>query len=230
MIQASELMRKAGVILNDADYVRWPLAEMAGWLDEGVKAIITAKPNTAPVYEEMPLVKGTRQQLSDDPAIVRLLDVPRNLDVSRPGAGGRMIRPTTRANLDTMEPRWHDPAYVPFRREVRQVVFDEMNPLGFFVYPGNDGSGKIEILIAKVPPTLIERHEGDESNIATWALPIGIPDNNETALFEYLLYRCFMKEETAASFQRATTHYQVFATTLGIKSQVEKDNGPNRKQ
>jgi hypothetical protein len=230
MLTAADIMRDAGVILLDEDHVRWPLIELAGWLDEAVAAIITAKPNTAPVVEELTLAKGTRQQLTDDPAIVRLLDVPRNLDVSRPGAGGRMIRPTTRANLDSVQPRWHDPAYVPFRREVRQVVFDDMNLLGFSVYPGNDGSGKVEILIARLPKRLLERHEGDATDIETWKLPFGIPENNRSAILEYLLYRCFMKDDTAASIQRSSGHYQVFASTVGIKVQVEKANGPNRKQ
>jgi hypothetical protein len=230
MLKARDIMLDASVILLDDEHVRWPLDELARWIDDGVSAIITAKPNTAPAIEEMTLARGTRQRLSDDPAIVRLLDVPRNMDVSRPGAGGRMIRPTTRANLDTMEPRWHDPAYMPFRREVRQVVFDELDPRSFFTFPGNDGLGKVEILIAKLPKTVISQKTGDGSTLSHWDCPIGIPDNYRTALLDYVLYRCFSKEEPAASAGRAVTHYQAFASTVGIQVQVEKANGPNRRQ
>lgn len=230
MIRASDIMQDAGVQLLDEEFVRWTLPEMAKWLDDGVSAIITAKPNTKPVIETLALAKGTRQRLADDPAIVRLLDISRNMDVTRPGAGGRMIRPTTRADLDTMEPRWHDPAYVPFKREVRQVVYDEQDPFSFFVYPGNDGNGKVEALIAKLPATITSQAANDGLDLADYHVPIGIPDNFRTALLDYLLYRCFSKEEPSAAPGRAAAHYQIFASTLGIQVQVEKANGPNRKQ
>ncbi len=228
MILAKELMRRAGVQLLDEEHVRWPLPELATWIDEGVSAIVVAKPSAASVTMSFDVAKGTKQRLPDDQGIVQLLDITRNLNVSADGAGGRMIRPTTRSQLDTQMPRWHDPSYQPFQAEVRQFVFDELLPREFYVFPGNNGTGIVEIVVSQLPPTVVSQATGDTSLLATWAVPVGLPDEYQAALLEYLLYRAFDKEDPASAPNRAVTHYQAFATAVGIKSQVETIATPNR--
>jgi hypothetical protein len=49
-------------------------------------------------------------------------------------------------------------------------------------------------------------------------------------LLDYVLYRAFSKEDPAAAPQRAVTHYQAFATAIGIQSQVETATSPGRKR
>lgn len=228
MTKALAIMSKAATLLLDEDFVRWPAREMAGWLDEGVKATVMAKPSASTKDMPLKLAKGTRQTLPEDLRIVQLVDITRNLDAN--GNGGRMIRPTTRANLDTHEPRWHDRSAVPYRREVRQFTFDEVNPRSFFTYPGNDGQGIVEAVVSVLPETLISRMQGNGSALSSWDIEIGLPEVYEPALLEYLMYRCWSKEDPSSAPGRAVSHYQVFASTLGIQSQVESGTGPKRKQ
>lgn len=227
-MKARDLMVSAATILLDEDAVRWPRAELASWMDEGVSQIISVKPSAASTLILIPLSRGTRQSLPDDPSIVQLLDIIRNAEGDR-GAAGRMVRATTRAELDTNQPRWHDPSYVPFAKEVRQFVFDELLPRDFFVFPGNDGFGSVEAAVSKVPATVMSRATGDLATLDAWDIPIGLPDHYQSALLDYVLYRAFSKEDPAASLQRATTHYQTFATAIGLKSQVEASTSPGKK-
>lgn len=225
---ATAIMSSAATLLLDEEHVRWPLAELAAWLDEGVRAIVVVKPSASSVTMTLTLDKGTKQKLPDDASILQLLDIIRNVEGIN-GAAGRAIRSASRAELDSNQPRWHDPAYVPFRKEVRQFVFDEGLPREFFVYPGNDGTGQIDAAVAKLPATIVERHEGDETSLATWELVVGIADQYQPALLDYVMYRAFSKEDPAASPQRAVTHYQAFATAIGLRSQVESSTSPGRK-
>lgn len=230
MTLASEIMRRAGVQLLDEDYVRWPLPELADAIDEAVRTIVMAKPSAGSVTMTIDLAVGTKQTLPTDRRIVQLLDVIRNMNVAGTGAGGRAVRPTTRALLDGQQPRWHDPAAVPFKGEVRQFVFDETLPRTFYTYPGNNGTGSVEIAVSQLPETVVSRKTGDGTDISHWFVDVGLADEYEAPLLEYVLYRAFDKEEPASSPGRAQTHYQVFATALGIKSQVETSATPNRRK
>lgn len=230
MILASQILRRAGVLLMDDANVRWTLAELADWLDEGIAATVAAKPAAATVTMNFKPAKGTRQKLPDDQRIVQLLDVVRNLDVNIAGAAGRMIRPTTRSQIDTQQPRWHDPSYVPFQAEARQFIFDELQPREFYLFPGNTGTGLVEIVVSQLPQTVSSRVVADPTLLTSYNIDVGLPDEYQPPLLDYVLYRAHGKEDLAADSNKSTTHYQVFATSLGIISQVEVASSPNRKR
>jgi hypothetical protein len=111
---------------------------------------------------------------------------------------------------------------VRFGREVRQFVFDEEVPLEFDVYPGNNGQGVVEITVAVVP-TLV----GNED---TYGNQLGLPEPYSVPIQDYVLYRCQMKDDDAAAAGRSAGHYQMFATAVGIKIQVEGSSSPNNRR
>lgn len=226
---ASKIITDASVILMDVDFVRWPISELAGWLDHGVLSIITVKPSASSETIELSLDRGTKQKLPDDQRIRQLLDLTRNLGGAN-GAAGRAIRSVSRSELDGNEPNWHDPRYVAFRKEVRHFVFDETLPREFYVVPGNDGTGLVEAAVATLPERVVDRVTGDTDTLASYELEVGIGDEYEPALLDYVLYRAFSKEDPAASPQRAITHYQAFATAIGLQTQVETATSPGRKR
>jgi len=228
---ASAIMSSAAILLLDEEHVRWPLAEIAGWIDEAVKNIVLVKPSASSITITLELDEGTKQKLPDDESIVMLLDIIRNLGGSGISAG-RMIKPTSRNQLDAADPYWHNPLRWPFKSEVRQFVFDETTPREFYVFPGNDGTGQVEAAVSKLPATVISQiaPDADKRELATWDKPTGLSDEYTAPVLDYVLYRCFGKEDPAAAPGRAVTHYQAFATALGIQSQVETANTPNRKK
>lgn len=226
---ASKIIKDAAVILIDDEFIRWPVRELAGWLDHGVLSIITVKPSASSETISLSLVRGTKQTLPNDQRIRQLLDLMRNLGGTN-GAAGRAIRSVARSELDGNEPNWHDPRYVPFRKEVRQFVFDEALPREFYVVPGNDGTGVVEAAVATLPERVVDRVTENITDIASYDVEIGIGDEYEPALLDYVLYRAFSKEDPAAAPQRAVTHYQAFATAIGLQSQVESATSPGRKR
>ena len=227
-MKAKDVMVRASVTLLDEEFVRWPMLELAGYIDEAVKAIVSVKPSASSATMTLSLLAGTKQVLPTDSRIVQLLDIMRNLGTG--GVGGRVIRSTSRASLDSNEPNWHNPVSVPFRKEVRQFVFDEILPLEYYVYPGNDGTGTVEAAVSKLPASVVDSHTGDAAVLSTWDIDVGIADIYLPPVIDYTLYRAFSKEDPAASPQRAITHFQAFATAIGLKSQVESSTSPGRKR
>ncbi|AAL49590.1 unknown [Sinorhizobium phage PBC5] len=234
MPKASEIMRLAGIQLLDEDHIRWPLIELADWVNEGVKAIVLAKPSASSKSAAIQLVKGTHQTLPgtiDGKATLQLIGINRNLvSAAEPRQGLRAIRTCARDVLDAQEPNWHTASYVPFRKEVRQVIYDENLPTEFYVYPGNDGSGFVEAAFSFLPTSVKVANGADPEKIASWDIDVGLPEPYSVPLLDYVLYRCHQKDDTAADLGKATSHYQLFATAVGIKVQSEGTSNPNRRR
>lgn len=232
MPTGTEIFNRAATLLNDADHVRWPLPELCDWLNEGVHSIVLAKPSASSLTTVLKLLYGTHQflntelELPDGHKPVMLLGLLRNISsVTQPYTGGRTIRRTDRALLDTTEPNWHDRNFVPFRRDVRNLVYDELVPLEYWVYPGNDGTGYVEAELAVLPPPLVAT--GNVHNLASYGGPIGLTDLYGGPLLDYVLYRCQLKDDIDGAAARSAVHFQQFASVLGIKVQVEAAHTPN---
>lgn len=237
MIKASEIFTSASILLNDEDFVRWPLTERAKWLNEAVEAILIAKPDASSKSVVLSLDEGTLQKVSieGDQKPYRLLSITRNVTLKEDETrvGGRVIRPTTAAILDANEPNWHSKSAVPFKRDVRQYVFDDVNPLEFFVYPGNDGTGLVEAVVSFIPDVITvvatgeDEDPADPENIESWEVDIPLPRPYSVPLLDYLLYRCQAKDDTSGNAGRAMSHYNQFAAALGLKVQSEQATSPN---
>lgn len=223
-----QIMERAGVLLLDVGYVRWPLAELAGWINDGVKAIVIAKPSAASETRALTLVSGTRQTVPQSGGArtpLALLDIVRNLRSAEPRVGGRPIRPVPRAVLDAQEPYWHDERRVRFAREAKHFIFDERLPLEFYVYPGNDGTGIVEAMLSVLPVPLAPT--GSPTLIGSWEGDVGLPEPFSTPLLDYVCWRAHSKDSLEAQAGKAQAHYQAFASALGIKVQTERAHAPS---
>jgi hypothetical protein len=226
-----EIMEAAGTLLLDEGFDRWTLPEMRKWVNEAVKAVILAKPSAYSRSIVVTLQAGTLQVVpqAGTPKPLRILSVTRNItSEGPPRVAGRAIRPTDRTMLDVQEPNWHDTRYVRFRKEVRQYTFDEENPLEFYTYPGNDGTGKVEAVVSALPADIVAT--GDVDAIASYDTEIGLQDIYLGPLTDYVCYRAQLKDDVAANVGRAAVHYQNFATAVGLKIQVERVTSPNRER
>ena len=230
MPTGKEIMERADGLLNDEDRTRWPLSERADWLNEAVRAIILAKPSASSQTQLLTLVAGTLQSVpqAGNPKPLRIIDVVRNITSESPLTGGRVITPVGRNILDAQEPHWHDAAYIRRSKEVRHVIFDEDNPLQYYVYPGNDGTGKVEAVMSVIPTPLTA--SGDVDNIESYTADIGLQDLYSVPALDYMLYRCFLKDDLQGNPGRATFHYGRFAEAVGIKTQVEGATSPNNRR
>lgn len=233
MPKASEVMKRASVLLLDEDNVRWPLSELADCINDAVKAIVLAKPSASAKTAQLPLEQGTYQKIPetlDSVTPLQLLGVNHNIIDTVKNLGGRAIRTAARAMLDSHEPNWRNPAYAPFSKEVRQVAFDENVPLEFECYPGNNGTGVVQITISFLPAKVTPLPNKDVETLEAWDVEIGIPEPYTVPLIDYTLFKAFSKDDIAGDPTKAMTHYQTFATALGIKVQGEAASNPNRRR
>lgn len=232
MTTGRDIMERAGLILQDEDNVRWLPSELCQWLNDGIKAIILAKPSAKTETRVLTLAEGTLQAIATvagSPTPLALISITRNITATTPARiGGRTVRAVSGAVLDAQEPYWHDPDQVRFKAEVRQYVYDEQNPLEFYVYPGNDGTGTVEAVVS-VLPDLLEA-TGSVDDLASYDTAISLPEPYSVPLLDYVLFRAFSKDDTGAQPGRSMSHYQAFATAIGIKIRVEGASSPNSRR
>lgn len=226
MVKASEIIEKAQALLIDLDATRWPLPELASWIDSAINAILIAKPSANTHSITVDLVQGTKQYLPKDitPRPMMFIAARRNINAN--GTPGKAVTPVSIQKMDMSDPDWHS------ERRKRAValhsLFDEKNPTEYFVYPANDGTGKLDITVAcevaQIVPT------GDPDDITSYGMSIGLPEPYSEPIIDYVCYRAQSKDATGADAGRATLHYQAFAQAIGIKTQVEANSSPNARR
>jgi hypothetical protein len=234
MPTGAEIMARAATLLNDEDHVRWPLPEMADGINEAVRAIVLAKPSASSESIIVELAEGTLQEVpqAGTPTPLMLQRITRNLKTTanNPRVGDRIITPVARDVLDAQEPNWHDKTRTPHKKLVRHYIYDEANPLEFYVYPGNDGSGIVEAIVSTLPAKLTAVSGQDPLTLAAWTGSIGLPEPYSVPVLDYLLYRCQAKDDTSGNGGRSQAHYQLFAQAIGIKINVEGATSPNARK
>lgn len=230
MLVGAPILRQASRLLQDEAFTRWTLPELCDWLNAGVGAIVLAKPSACSASRILPLVTGTKQvidQMEGAPRPLMLLSIDRNItEVGPPPVGGRSIKVTSRAVLESADPNWHDPRRSRFIREVKHYTFDENLPLEFFVYPGNNGQGMVEAVVSAVPAPLVAN--GDPDALGSYDRLVGLPEPYSSPLLDYVLHRAFAKDAIEGELGRSQVHYAQFASAIGLKIQVERASSPNQ--
>lgn len=210
-VTAATLIDSAATALQDASSVRWPRAELLGYLNDGQRETVIKKPNAYVIHSQAPLIAGSRQRLpSTDGAVaidpIQLLDVPRN-------STGRVVRLVERDMLDALNPDWHSLAQTLL---VQHYCYAATDPKTFWVYPPNNGLGCVDVTCSAAPPA-----------VATEGALIALDDIYQGALLDYVIYRAWKKDaEYAADPARAAAHYASFAAALGAKTGYEAAGSP----
>ena len=209
----ANLLSRVESILQDTANVRWTEAELLNYINDGQREIANLKPDATALHSNVQLVTGTKQAIPTDG--LRLLSVVRNMyDASGGATGGKAIRLVARDILDTQEPNWHDPTVTgdaTHGTTPKHFMFDENDPLNYYVYPGIAGNAYAEIIYSQRP-----------TDLANTSATIAVPDNYSNALIDYCCFRAFMKDaEFAGNQQRAGAHYQTFTVSVSGKAQID---------
>jgi hypothetical protein len=208
-VAASVIIGRAQKILLDTSGVRWDSTELLGWVNDAQREVSIYKPAESIRRDAVLLVAGTYQRLAAD--ATQLLQVVCNLRSTSPRIAGRSVTPVARHVLDAMHPRWQESDYFPFAAEAKHFAPDDVDIGAFHVFPGNDGTGHVEVVIA-VPPAILT----DAAQL------LSVRDVYANAVLDYVLYRAFSKDsESANTSERAGGHYAMFSAAIGIKATVE---------
>lgn len=231
MPTGKDILERVNKLLTDEDFDRWEITELVDWIHEGALAIVIAKPNAFSSTRPFKLTNGTRQSIGAATGAqpLKLLDIVRNLsDDTAEARAGRVVSIVSRSQLDAVDPNWHDPRYVKFRKEVRHYTFDEQNPLEFYVWPGNDGNGVVEALFSFSPKKL--EPTGPKDALSSYNVELGIQEPYAVPLVDYVCYRALSKDDLQGAPAKAMAYYQAFATALGIKIQSASGANPNARR
>jgi hypothetical protein len=175
------------------------------------------------------LSTGTLQRLPD--GYFSVMRVVRNLktNVNSPRQGGKAIRTVDMAMLDAQSPDWHDSTKVKHQKTVKHVAFESSDPRAFYVYPGNDGTGFVEIIVSKIP-LAVPAPASNVDDISSYNVSIDIQDVYFNAILDYILFRAYSKDaQYAGSAQRAAAHYALFSNALGVSYANDRTINPNVK-
>lgn len=205
-VLVSAILDRAEIILQDSTNVRFPEAELLGFLNDAQREVVLHRPDANMQNESMTLVAGSKQSLPT--GALRLIDIVRNVS-------GKAITQVNREVLDETLPNWHET--VAGADKIQHFIYDPADPKNFYVYPKGTSSMSLEVVYSSAP-----------SEIATvGSNTITLDDIYANCILDYILYRSYQKDsEYAGNAQRSMMHYQGFANALGIKTQADGATTP----
>ena len=208
----TSILTNVSSLLQDTTNVRWTLAQLTVWLNDGQREIAVLKPNAYIKNSTVQLAAGTKQVVPSDG--IYLIDIPRYLgtDGSTPSYA---IKSISREILDNQVPDWHATKYANVRP--KHFIYDELDPKRFYVYPPqpSPGFGYVDVIYGAIPPDA--------------ATNITLPDEYSPALVNYILYRAWTQDSEWANNQAlAANYYDKFMTLLMGKAKGESDSSPNK--
>lgn len=227
MPAASSILDRAQLLLQDKTAIRWPLSELVMWMNDGLREIVTLKPSACAKARVYNLVAGSRQTLPGT-SVVQLLRPRRNMTTGNAATavGRRVITSVPREVLDSQNPDWQDPTVQGVSADVIHIVYDPDDPLGYDVYPPNNGNGHVELLVAALPEPIVAT--GPKEARASYATAVDIPQIYTNALVDYVCFRAYSKDnDVAGNAERAALYYQAFANSMGIQKGNEAASNPN---
>jgi hypothetical protein len=226
-LTAGLILGRAQTALQDQAGTRWPLTELLGYLNSGIQEIALQKPTSFSKTVLIPLAAGTYQVVPTGySAVIRgIRNITSGVGVT-PRIAGRAIQPARRADLDAQFLDWHDVGEVPMAKSVMHIIADEADPLVFYTFPPNDGTGLIEAVAAEIPAAIPV--PASPTVLASYTAVLPLSDIYEGPLADYVMFRALSKETTlAGAGQKAQAHYQLFASALGLKQQIEAQANVN---
>jgi hypothetical protein len=203
-IAASSIIRRVVETMQDNTSVRWPVAELVRYLNDGQREVVLYRPDSMVTNAAIALVSGAKQALPSTGS--KLIDVIRNTAGNK-----RSVRMTMRNILDTQSPNWYNLTGVT---EILHYMYDPRDPKVFYVYPPAAASGaSVEVVYSAYPTDIAEPADGAVYSAVTGN--ISLPDIYGNVLGDYILYRAYTKDsEYAGNAARAQAHYGAFQAAL----------------
>lgn len=201
------IIQRAQIRLQDTAGVRWPATELAMYLSDAQRAIITVRPDQNAKTAVVPTVAGARQQLPSE--AIALISVSGN-------ASGkyRAIRKVDMSVLDAANRDWQ--SSTPSNVFVN-YMYELTDPKTFFVYPPSaDTTGSLELIYSVFPDDVT----ASGSSYTTVSGDITVSDQWSIALLNYVLSCAYSKDaEYGGNAAFAAQYLSLFKTEIGAQLQ-----------
>lgn len=212
VLASSILSRVRSQLIDTGSAPRWTDAELLRWLSDGQRTIAALQPDATTKVAIVQLVAGTRQALPADARM--LLTVVRNMGADGV-TPGRAIRVIMREIIDAQMPDWHQ---APKQLSVVNYIYDPQDQKAFFVYPPNNGAGRIEI-----------NYHFDPAELTAVGQAISLDDIYSVALTDYTLFRAHQKDaDSSGGLATAQLYLQAFTLFVTGVESSEVDANPNQ--
>jgi hypothetical protein len=212
----SQVFAQVSVILSDIDNVRWPLAELNGYLHRALVYIATEKPSAMAETTFLSLQAGAYQTLPD--TWIAMARATRNVGPAPNNTPRAAITAVNRTALDASMPGWSNPAIQPYASTVMHVMADPAEPRDYYVFPGNDGTGRIEVSVVRYPAPL---------GGAPFSANVPVPDIYFNVVVDLVISFALRKDMALpGSAERAIAHMNEARSALGLKRVNEKITTP----
>lgn len=213
---ARSIIANAIIELQDDTNVRWTIAELCTYFNDGQKAIAMARPDSMVKTATVALIVGSRQTLPADG--VKLIDIPRNTSGTK-----RAVRMVNREILDAQVPGWHGLTGVT---EIKHFTHDMREPLVFYTYPPAALGASLEVTYGSKATDITVPAAG--AVITDVNGDMSLPDQYANPMRDYILFRAYCKDtEYTANAGRADKHLALFAEQLGIELAAARMVAPN---
>jgi hypothetical protein len=213
-ILASVLIDAVAKTLQDETNVKWARTELLGYLNDGQREVVMAKPDAYATNAALQLVAGSKQTIPASGFAFQRMNC--NLGVSGT-AYGRAPRHIDIKILDEQIPGWRG---ATAGAEVLHYTFAEADPKRFYVYPPQPSSGmtQVEIVYSSAPP-----------DVASESTALTLDDIYKTPLMKYMEYRAYSKDaEYAREDAAAMAAYKVFGLLIGLREKADDDTKASR--
>ena len=199
-VSVDTILGSVSTTLLDTARRTWSRPELLGYLNEALRATAFVKPDMYSVRDFVTLVAGIAQDLPADG--VALLDATDN------EATGRTVTQTDLALLQEENRFW--PAATQ-QAEVENYAADPRTPRRYYVFPPNDGTGRLRVTYGAVPPTLTGSSGED----------IPVPDSYQNALTNFVLAKAYAKNSKKQDLTKTSAYTNEWRLALGLKSQAQ---------
>lgn len=217
-IAAQSIIRRVVETLQDSTSIRWPIAELVRYLNDGQREVVLYRPDAMVTNSTVTCVAGTRQSIPVNGA--KLIEVVRNAAST---SAKKSIRMVNREILDSQQPGWHN---LTGSVDILHFIYDPRDPKVFYVYPPATTSAQVDIVYAAYPTDISEPADG--SLYTAVSGNISLPDIYGNVLQDYIMYRAYTKDsDYAGNAQRAQAHYGAFANALGVELKATIGTAPN---
>ena len=217
-----------GILVQDENAVRWPLhPHRLRYLNDALKAVAIHKPTAATRTRILSLKAGSRQELPDSASsLVQVMRNVLNAD-NEEVIGFNAVTTVSRLDMDAHVPAWHDSSVWPVQKRVVHIVYDENNPRVFYVWPPNNGSGRVEAMVTMLPDEIAT--PASPNMIESYDMFADLDGIYMNAVVSFMAHRAYlMDDQFPDNAARAQQHLQLFANDLGVKLQNEFALSPNR--
>lgn len=219
--QARHVMSRASIILNDVGAVRWTAPELRNYLNDALREIAILKPNSVVATIDHPLVAGTEQTLPNNATL--LVRVIKNTTSKK-----AVSVLSNREVMDRSIPGWQNSTVLPYAADVVHVIYDVANPKAFHVVPGNTGTGRLEIVVSKLPDLVATPESNNNLDINSYTDNVELDSLYINCCIDYVVSAALTKDAgLAGAAARAAAHYQKFVASITAMIQGEANMSIN---